>query len=188
MARDYKHRRRRGAAKRGGHQGFATGLACGLGVALLVHLWHTGSQPRDEEPPRAAAPAPARASAPADTDVSDEEDSFSFYDILPEFEVPVPELPAPSAAGKPAPRTLPPGSYYLQAGSFRTHDDADRRKATLAMLGVTSTIQRVSIDGDQTWYRVRIGPIGAAAELNALRARLESEDIQTLAVRAVETR
>ena len=38
----------------------------------------------------------------------------------------------------------------------------------------------LAVEGD------RISAIGEAAELEALRRRLESEDIQTLAVRAVE--
>lgn len=181
MARDYKHRKRRRSG--GGSQGFVTGLVCGLGVALLVHLYHVGRGDHDERPDRAATPSPARVAPEA---MSEDEDRFEFYDILPEFEIPVPDAPAPASPGAPAaPRTLPPGSYYLQAGSFRTHADADRRKATLALLGVGSAIQQVSIDGDQTWYRVRVGPIADAAELDALRARLEAEDIQTLAVRAV---
>jgi cell division septation protein DedD len=180
MARDYKHRKRR--RSNGGGHGFAAGLACGLGVALIVHLYHLGQGELDEAPARAAMPAPARV---APEPVVEEEDRFEFYEILPEFEVPVPELPAKGDSGAPV-RALPPGSYYLQAGSFRTHADADRRKATLALLGVTSAIQRVSIDGDQTWFRVRVGPIREPSELDALRRRLESEDIQTLAVRAVE--
>lgn len=182
MARDYKNRKRR--RKSGGSgNGFLTGLGCGLAVAVLVHLYHAGRQSPSDEPPRAAAPAPARV-APASP--AEDEDRFEFYEILPEFEVLVPDAPAEEGAAI-ATRSLPPGSYYLQAGSFRTHGDADRRKATLALLGVTSSIQRVTIDGDQTRYRVRIGPIREAAELDSLRARLEAEEIQTLAVRAVES-
>jgi cell division protein FtsN len=181
MARDYKHRKRR-SGKAGGGLGFSTGLVCGLALAFIVHLYHVGQHNRDEEVPSPPKPAPARA---APEPIAEDEERFEFYDILPEFEVPVPEVPETAEPGALVERTLPPGSYYLQAGSFRTHADADRRKATLALLGVGSTIQRVSIDGNQTWFRVRVGPIGEAAELEALRRRLESEDIQTLAVRAV---
>ena len=185
MARDYKHRKRR--RKGGGTSpGFVTGLVCGLAVAVLVHLYHAGRDAARDAPALAAKPSPARAEPPPPTP---EEDRFEFYDILPGLEVVVPE-PAPAAAGSaaPAPRTLPPGSYYLQAGSFRQHADADRRKASLALLGVSSSIQQVTIDGDQTWFRVRVGPIGEAGELDALRARLAAADIQTLPVRAVEGR
>ena len=185
MARDYKHRKRRSKSGSTG-PGFVTGLVCGLAVAVLVHLYHSGQDARTDEAPRTATPTASRDVPPPP---DEDEDRFEFYEILPEFEVPVPE-PAPTVAGSPppAPRTLPPGSYYLQAGSFRKHGDADRRKASLAMLGVSSSIQRVTIDGDQTRFRVRIGPIREAAELDALRARLEAADIQTLAVRAVEGR
>ena len=65
-----------------------------------------------------------------------------------------------TAAGSP-PVSAPPsapvsGGYWLQAGSFRQHEDADRRRAQLALLGFTSVIQRVAVD-DQTWHRVRVG-------------------------------
>mgnify|MGYP001822397016 FL=1 len=185
MARDYKHRKRR---KKGGgtSPGFVTGLVCGLAVAVLVHLVHARQDAARDAPALAAKPSPARAEPPPATE---EEDRFEFYDILPGLEVVVPE-PPPAAAGSaaPAPRTLPPGSYYLQAGSFRQHADADRRKASLALLGVASSIQQVTIDGDQTWFRVRVGPIREAGELDAMRARLAGADIQTLPVRAVEGR
>ena len=42
--------------------------------------------------------------------------------------------------------------------------------------------------GDQTWFRVRVGPIREADELDAMRARLTAAEIQTFAVRAVEGR
>ena len=185
MARDYKHRKRR---KKGGgtSPGFVTGLVCGLAVAVLVHLYHAGQDAARDAPALAAKPSPARAEPPPATP---EEDRFEFYDLLPELEIVVPDEPAATAGGAaPAPRTLPPGSYYLQAGSFRKHAEADRRKASLALLGVTSSIQQVTVDGNQTWFRVRIGPIRETGELDAMRARLTAADIETYTVRAVAGR
>ncbi len=185
MARDYKHRKRRKKAGSSTSPGFVTGLVCGLAVAVLVHLYHEGQDATRDAPALTAKPAPARSEPPPATE---EEDQFEFYDILPEFEVAVPVAPVPEGNRASPARTLPPGSYYLQAGSFRQHADADRRKASLAMLGVTSSIQQVTIDGNQTWFRVRVGPIREADELDAMRARLTAAEIQTLAVRAVEGR
>jgi cell division protein FtsN len=185
MARDYKHRKRRKKAG-GTSPGFVTGLVCGLAVAVLVHLYHAGQGAAGDAPALAARPSPARAEPPPATP---EEDRFEFYDILPGLEVVVPE-PPPAAAGSAAsaPRTLPPGSYYLQAGAFRKHAEADRRKASLALLGVTSTIQQVTIDGDQTWFRVIVGPMREAGELDAMRSRLTAADIETFPMRAVAGR
>ena len=185
MARDYKHRKRR---KKGGgtSPGFVTGLVCGLAVAVLVHLYHTGQDATRDAPPLAAKPSPAKAEPPSATQ---EEDRFEFYDILPGLEVVVPE-PPPAAAGSaaPAPRTLPPGSYYLQAGSFRKPAEADRRKAGLALLGETSSIHQLTVAGNQTRFRDRTGPIRETGELDAMRARLTAADIETYTVRAVAGR
>jgi cell division protein FtsN len=70
----------------------------------------------------------------------------------------------------------------LQAGSFTLHADADRRKAELAMHGIESSIQRVMID-DKTYHRVRIGPTDDLDELNLLRSRLRTAQIDVLRIR-----
>jgi cell division protein FtsN len=183
MARDYKHRRRPKKKGKGGGS-FGTGLALGLVVAVLVHLYHQGKTPdgaRDQDP------LPARPAAQEPEPIDDSELEFDFYTILTEKEELVPEEKAASS-GRPAAAGVSktPGTYYLQAGSFQNHADADRRKATLALLGVTASIQRVTIKENQTWYRVRVGPVDNLDEVNRLRSRLEAEKIQTMLVRAKE--
>ena len=67
---------------------------------------------------------------------------------------------APAQSEKPAAAAAPPQPavrYYLQAGSFRRFEDADRVKAQLALLGVVAGVQRVTINGGETWHRVRVG-------------------------------
>ena len=75
-----------------------------------------------------------------------------------------------------------PGTYVLQAGSFSEQSDADRRRAELALLGIESRIQRISID-DRTYHRVRIGPMNDLDELNLLRAQLRQAGIDALRIR-----
>ena len=70
----------------------------------------------------------------------------------------------------------------LQAGSFSAYSDADRRRAQLALQGIESTIQRVTID-DKTYHRVRIGPIDDLDKLNLLRSRLRAAQIDVLRIR-----
>ena len=76
--------------------------------------------------PRAPAAAPAKAS-----------ENYDFYEMLPNFEVVVPEK------DKDVKRDLPstgkierPGVYVLQAGSYRNEADAERVRAQLAMQGM----------------------------------------------------
>ncbi len=70
----------------------------------------------------------------------------------------------------------------LQAGSYRKFEDADRVRAQLALQGIESNVQRVAIDND-TWHRVRIGPITEPAELERVRTRLKEAEVDFLVVR-----
>ena len=75
-----------------------------------------------------------------------------------------------------------PGVYVLQAGSFSSHEDADRRRAELALHGIESHIQRVKVN-DRNYHRVYIGPTEDLDELNMLRSRLRAAQIDVLRIR-----
>jgi cell division protein FtsN len=107
--------------------------------------------------------------------------------MLPKFEVVVPErekAEAPGAAPAAA-ATRPAGAYVLQVGSYRNFADADRVRAQLALQGIESKIQRVSVDND-TWHRVRVGPISDLRELNRTEQRLRQAEHQPLVIRVGE--
>lgn len=181
MTKDYKHRRRRGKKSSGQAAPFATGLATGLAVALLVHLYHRG---QDQLPP-GELQAPKRSAVTAPEVEDDPEPVYDFYDILPEFEVVIPGDigRAPADTGTGAQESA--RAYYLQAGSFRSFNDADRRKASLALLGIVSEIRRVEVDGRIT-HRVLIGPVGDPDRLRELQRRLVENGIEYLALQAKE--
>lgn len=184
MSRDYKSTRgRRAGTGLSGSAGLLAGLAIGLGVAAAVYIY-------DRRPSAAAVtkPEPATRSERAASEDEPGEESgrqFDFYEMLPKFEVVVPEREnAESSAARAAPIERP-GAYVLQAGSYRNFADADRVRAQLALQGIESKIQRVSIDND-TWHRVRIGPISDLGELNRTRARLHQADIEALVIKVGE--
>jgi cell division protein FtsN len=167
------------------------GIAIGLVVAAGVYFrtspppsaTRTDVAPAQAEPPvtrEPSAPSGTTRSRPAPPSAAEPAESrFDFYEILPQFEVVVPEVE--TAAG-PATRTRPveePGSYVLQAGSFSTAADADRRKASIALLGIESRIQRVTVD-DDVYHRVRIGPISNLDSLNRTRKQLRDAGIDTM--------
>jgi cell division protein FtsN len=58
-------------------------------------------------------------------------------------------------------------------------------QASLALLGVESRIQRVTID-DAVFHRVRIGPITDLDELNRVRSRLREARIEPLLMKVQE--
>ncbi len=71
-------------------------------------------------------------------------------------------------------------SYMLQAGSYNQSSDAERQKAKLALLGLTSSIQKVTIQGRGDFFRVRLGPFDNHGRMVDVDARLKAEGIQAL--------
>lgn len=156
------------------------GLAIGLFVAFLIYL---DKQPAEQvsftdavmsELEKARQDSPDTTKPVGDNNQEKKpvkEPRFDFYTILPELEVFIPEseISQPAPPDKPAPQSRPATEthkqYLLQAGSFRSREDADRLKASLALLGVQSSIQSVSIN-NESWHRVRIGPFSNTERLH----------------------
>ena len=190
LARDYKHVRRNAPGTQGftGWTGLLIGLSIGLAVALGVFLHYRNPAPEQPTPEATAAPASAQASetappAPAPAGAPPE---YDFYKMLPEQEVEVPkDARAPVNPAAPAGVR---GDVTLQVGSFKGMDQAEKMQARLALQGIESRIQRYTLQ-DETWYRVRIGPIGTVEELDAVRAKLAEAEVEATAVssQVVET-
>jgi cell division protein FtsN len=149
------------------------GLALGLSLSLFVLVWQNY---RDKENTGSAdLPKPEPRAAVAASDTEEGTKSYDFYDMLPTFEVVVPEKDR-EVSRDTAPATIErPGVYVLQAGSYRKQADADRIQAQLKIQGIDANVQRVAVDED-VWHRVRIGPITDLTELNRLRARLRAAE------------
>ena len=129
-------------------------------------------------------PAPRAAVGTADAAPAADEASgkqFDFYEMLPKFEVVVPEKDREVKRDAPASTVERPGVYVLQAGSYRNQPDAERVRSQLALQGIQAVVQRVAVDAD-VWHRVRIGPIADLKELNRVRDRLRSADIDALVI------
>jgi cell division protein FtsN len=151
----------------------------GLSVAVVVYL----SDARQKAPVEEEQPQPrAQARAAADAEAEQPAAQYDFYDMLPKFEVVVPEKERDVRTDTPAAPVARPGVYVLQAGSYRNQADAERVRAQLAKQGIEATVQRVAVDAD-VWHRVRIGPISDLARLNATREALRRADIDAIVVR-----
>lgn len=95
---------------------------------------------------------------------------------------------APATARQPAPRPIPvaaktaappaevertavgPTNMYIQAGAFTDFDNANRLRARLAVLGPTR-VNQVAL-GEQTFFRVQIGPITDLAAADKMLERV----------------
>jgi len=185
MARDYKPRRKQPAAF-SGWVGLSCGLLAGLTVAGLVYIKdHRGDAPAAQAAKTGAKKARSEASEPDAREGAaggDPAKSYEFYSMLPKFEMVVPEKDKDVRPDiKPAPETRP-GTYVLQAGSYKNFADADRIRAQLALQGIESKVQKVSVDND-TWHRIRVGPVTKLDELNRLRQILRKANVDVLVIR-----
>ena len=75
-----------------------------------------------------------------------------------------------------------PFSYFIQAGAFRTPEDAEQQRARLSLLGVTARVTEREQAG-RTVYRVRLGPFDKKDEADKVKDRLDSNSIETALVR-----
>ncbi len=161
---------------------FLAGLTLGLLVALGVYLQlpRVGETAASNANRAASGKNSNDAKAPAEPAAS-AKPRFDFYTILPELEVALPDQ-EPSAKPKStgAAQAGKPDAYILQAGSFKSFEEADRLKANLNLIGIEAAIQTVTVNNKDTWHRVQIGPYQDLAELNAVRARLKQKNIDTV--------
>jgi cell division protein FtsN len=167
---------------------FGFGLAVGLSLSVCVLVWQNY---REKDAATVAVEVPRPEPRPdkdaAAVEVDDGAKNYDFYDMLPNFEVVVPEKDREVSRERDnAPATIErPGVYVLQAGSYRQQAEADRIRAQLKLQGIDANVQRVAVD-DDVWHRVRIGPITDLTELNRLRARLRAADLDALVIRVGE--
>ena len=95
-----------------------------------------------------------------------------------ETKAPEPKVAEPKAAeAKPA----DPFIYFVQAGAYRTTEEAEAQRAKTGMLGLETKISERD-QGGRTVYRVRVGPMDKA-EAERVRAKLEAAHIDSAMVR-----
>jgi cell division protein FtsN len=183
-ARDYKGVGRGGPGLRR-LRDFGLGLAAGLLIALVVYVGDHRHEPGSVEAAAEPTPGARHAGKPvADTtseSATDAGNDYDFYAGLPKFEVVVPEKEHGTHVDAAA-RVDRPGTYFLQAGSYRDMAEAERVQAQLARQSISANVQRVALDND-VWYRIRIGPIKDLNQLNRLRQQLQAAEIVSLVIR-----
>jgi cell division protein FtsN len=188
MATDYKRRSGR-RSKPSGPPPWVwslAGLIVGLFVAFLVFLKVSHDQTFSEE---VVLDIPAEPDIPVAPKVHNEpvpapKPRFDFYNLLPEMEVVVPEEEikgTPTREG--VKRVEKPGTYLLQAGSFRNRKQADQLRAKLGLLGMETRIQTVSVNSKQSWHRVRVGPFNNLRDLNQARSLLKKNGVDAILIR-----
>ena len=72
--------------------------------------------------------------------------------------------------------------YFVQAGAFRTPEDAEAQKAKLSMAGFQANITEREQSG-RTVFRVRIGPVDKKEEADKAKEKLDAAGFETAIVR-----
>jgi len=111
-------------------------------------------------PPATTAAAPAAAPPPA----------------APAVAAPAAAIPVqPSVAG---------ARFALQAGSFATRAEADRRRGELLLSGHNVTVQQATTDKGDIRFRVMVGPFGDEAAMKKAQQQLAGMKVDTFAVKS----
>ncbi len=189
MARDYQRRanpKSRGKKKTAIWKWLLVILMVGLFIAFLVLMSPkkaaksdrpiTGNSSSQTQKETRDVKKPAPIVAPQKV-----KPRFEFYTKLPEIEVIVPESEIAERRYAEKSGSTEKRQYTIQAGSFRSYKDADRRKAELAMIGEEPRIETIKI-GSTSWNRVLIGPHTSMRKIDGIRSRLRKKRIDTVVV------
>ena len=105
--------------------------------------------------------------------------------------IPAPERPAAAAKsrdplGDLAARSLATGAdpflYFVQAGAFRTPEDAEAQRAKLSLMGIEAKVTEREQSGRQV-FRVRVGPFEKKEDADRQKEKLETGGVETALVR-----
>lgn len=170
--------------------GFVAGLVLGLLIAVAVALYMTKApvpfmnkvhRPTENVKPGADGKLPdpntALYSKPVEPPKVDPTKANAKTD--PKAAPPPPEQ---GVAKTDAPAAVETTRYLLQAGAYRTPDDADAMRARLALMGLDARVFPIEQNGT-TLYRVRVGPYGQIDDINRIRKDLAENGIDSQVVK-----
>ncbi len=124
--------------------------------------------PAENAAPAAVVPSTAKAAVSNDP----------LGDLVKAKSVPKPDKPDVAGASSGA----DPFSYFIQAGAFRTPEDAEQQRAKLSLMGYQAKVTEREQSG-RTVYRVRLGPFDKKDDADKTKENLDSNAIETALVR-----
>jgi len=86
------------------------------------------------------------------------------------------------ARSRSAGATADPFSYFVQAGAFRTPEDAEAQRAKLGLMGVEAKVTEREQSG-RTVYRVRVGPFDTKDAADRVKERIDGGGMESALVR-----
>ncbi len=73
--------------------------------------------------------------------------------------------------------------FLLQAGSFRSSQDAERLRVRLILSGYDARIAKVTVRGSEQWHRVQVGPYSSRKAVDKAKSTLASQGLNTMLLR-----
>ncbi|NOY73468.1 MAG: SPOR domain-containing protein [Gammaproteobacteria bacterium] len=208
ITRDYKPGPEKKPTPAPGWAWLLVGLLIGLFVGFLIYLdkavpvSEKKAVSNQTEAKPQVLPHKEKHNAVEENEKENKEFSFSFYNELPRRAIDVPaheleqktiqqpktnrphpvnkakiDTPQSSVPKKPQ---LAQSTYILQVGSFRNPDEAESLKARLAFMGLQATIQPVTVNKNQRWMRVRVGPFPSFKQAEQVQTRLKRKNITAM--------
>ncbi len=99
---------------------------------------------------------------------------FEFYEVLPEVQFDLDNEDPFTTLGTPHTQQVSTG-YFIQAGSFRTQDQATQLVEALQRQEYQAFLQSTAIPNQGTWFRVYIGPYTTPQQAKSAQFRLDSQ-------------
>jgi len=144
------------------------GLLLGALITLLIYL---ANKPEQNSNNSLAKPSGEKTNKPP-------QPRFDFYEILKEQQVEVPDRSSDIQA-----TTQQNIHYYLQAGSFRNLNDAERLRAELVLINLPTQIEDKNADNGGRWHRVIVGPFQSRSKMAKARSTLASKQLSPLLIK-----
>ena len=79
-------------------------------------------------------------------------------------------------------RGADPFLYFVQAGAFRTPEDAEAQRAKLSLMGIDAKVTEREQSGRQV-FRVRVGPFDKKEDADRHKEKLDAGGVETALVR-----
>lgn len=156
----------------------AVGVATGLFIALLVHLANIAPQAKqaaETEKTRSEKPVVSKKTE-SEAATAGKETKFEFYHLLKDQEVPVENRTVDQ-------RKVQKYTYMLQAGSFRSFDDAEKVRVRLLLKDLNAKVTSSDDKNGRKWHRVMVGPFTSRSKMARARSMLIDDGIDTMLIK-----
>lgn len=92
-----------------------------------------------------------------------------------------------AATSAEAAKAAPSTQFFLQAGSFRNQNDADKLRAQIILLGQSVQIESGKVR-EETWHRVLVGPYASREQLASAQKQLAGNGFSNLLLQQRQSR